>query len=321
MRQEANDRAWLTMAVWVAVVPFAAWAVLRWTGWEPLFRWGQLVAFTPYVVGAGVLVPLVALVLRCWWAAGVAAMVAVSLVWAVLPRALPDGNPGVDGPVLRVAAANLLKGEAEIADVLKLVRETKTDVLALQELTPGAETALHKAGLKGLLPHAVVLAEPGVTGSAVYSRHPLRAKPVIKVGFAQARVEVNVPGAPPVEVVSVHPCAPSTASMADCWRDGLRALPRAERGGPVRVLAGDFNATLDHGLMRDLLDSGYRDAADVMGEGLRTTWPNLGSHASRTPPTTLDHVLADGRVAVQSFGVRAIRGTDHRAVFATLRLP
>ncbi|MFG1701563.1 endonuclease/exonuclease/phosphatase family protein [Nonomuraea sp. M3C6] len=83
------------------------------------------------------------------------------------------------------------------------------------------------------------------------------------------------------------------------------------------MLAGDFNATLDHLPMRDLLAAGYRDAADVMGRGFLATWPQ----SSKMPGVTIDHVLADSRMAVREFGVAGLKGTDHRPVFAELRLP
>ena len=36
---------------------------------------------------------------------------------------------------------------------------------------------------------------------------------------------------------------------------------------------------------------------------------------------TIDHVLADERIGVRAVSVHSIPGTDHRAVFAVLRLP
>jgi endonuclease/exonuclease/phosphatase (EEP) superfamily protein YafD len=107
--------------------------------------------------------------------------------------------------------------------------------------------------------------------------------------------------------------------MEACWEDGLRALPAAD--GQARVLAGDFNATLDHGGLRRLLATGYRDAADVTGEGLLATWPYHGRRARTVPPVTLDHVLADRGIALRRFRTFALPRTDHRAIFAQLTLP
>ncbi|NUR90515.1 MAG: endonuclease/exonuclease/phosphatase family protein, partial [Nonomuraea sp.] len=97
---------------------------------------------------------------------------------------------------------------------------------------------------------------------------------------------------------------------------GLERLPRA--GGRPRVRAGDGNATLDHLPVRDLLASGYRDAADAMGRGLSPTWPQYGWGQLGV---AIDHVLADRRMGVRDFRVLPLARTDHRAVFAELRLP
>ncbi|MFI0446713.1 endonuclease/exonuclease/phosphatase family protein [Actinomadura sp. 6N118] len=146
---------------------------------------------------------------------------------------------------------------------------------------------------------------------------PLTELPMIEIGgFRQARATLEHPSGQRVEVVSVHPCSPSDVHDTPCWTDGLRALPRA--GGGLKVLAGDFNSTLDHRPPRDLLGSGYRDAADARGKALIPTWPQRWWNV---PDVTLDHVLADRRMAVEDFSVHSLPGTDHRAVFAALRLP
>src|SRR3954451_20396616 len=98
----------------------------------------------------------------------------------------------------------------------------------------------------------------------------------------------------------------------------MRALPGSGDGG-LRILAGDFNATLDHAELRRLLGRGYRDAAEQAGSGLHMTWPAGKS----LPPAVLaiDHVLADRRVRVASARTVAIPGSDHRGVLAELVLP
>ena len=91
--------------------------------------------------------------------------------------------------------------------------------------------------------------------------------------------------------------------------------------GPIRILAGDFNATLDHAELRRLLGTGYVDAAARVGAGLTPTWPYFGRRSTVTPKVTLDHVLADGRIGVRDFTVYPIPSTDHRAIVAELTLP
>jgi endonuclease/exonuclease/phosphatase (EEP) superfamily protein YafD len=103
----------------------------------------------------------------------------------------------------------------------------------------------------------------------------------------------------------------------DVWAHALDELPRAEPS-QLRILAGDFNATLDHRALRGVLSGGYADSADRAGTGLRATWPAL---PRRALPITIDHVLVDRRVRVERVRVERIPGSDHRAVIAELRLP
>ncbi|MET8006431.1 endonuclease/exonuclease/phosphatase family protein [Nonomuraea glycinis] len=314
-------RVWRKVLVWGAVTPFAGWTVLRVSGWEPVWPWTPLVAYTPYaavVAGAGL---LLAAAMRQRAAAVVALATTVVLAGTVLPRGFADGQhqASADGGTLRVLAANLLVGSADEAALVALVARLRPDVLALQELTPDALTHLDAAGLRTTLPYAVTRPKPGAGGSAVYARHPLTAAEAIEHGgFRQVRATLRHPSGPEVEIVSVHPCALRLYARQPCWRSGLRALPDAGDGsGPLRVLAGDFNATLDHLLVRELLATGYRDAADVTGHGFTATWPQGG----RLPGVAIDHVLADERMSVRAFGVHPLRGTDHRPVFAVLALP
>ncbi|MEW9548962.1 endonuclease/exonuclease/phosphatase family protein [Nonomuraea sp. NPDC050783] len=304
---------------WTAVTPFVLWAAVRVSGFEPGWPWVPVVAYTPYAAGAAALGGVLALALRRVAAGGAAFWAVVVLAAAVLPRTLADGGPRAEGPALRVLAVNLLMGRADTAELMGLVRRWRPDVLTLQEFTPGAMRRLEAAGVREELPYAVSRAREGVGGSAVYARHPLTAGATIQYGgFRQARAWLWHPGGARVEIVSVHPCAPKRPARQTCWQAGLDALPRG--GATPRVLAGDFNATLDHLPVRALLTAGYVDAADVMGRGLAATWPQEGS-TQRFPGVAIDHVLAGGGTAVRDFRVLSLRHTDHRPVFAELRLP
>lgn len=304
---------------WLVLLPFAGWLAVRGPGWErgPLV---MLVAFTPYVAAAAVLPVVVAAALRAWWPAAAAVAVAVGLAALVVPRAVA-ADPPADGRALRIATVNMWHGRASVADVAALVAARDVDVLALQEFSPDTARAMRDTGLAGRLPHQVQHAIPGTGGSALYSRYPLRDTGVRDNtgGFHQAYATVLPPGGPAVAVESVHPLAPSGIGTLADWAADLRAQPRATPGGPLRVLAGDFNATLDHHLLRRLLDSGYRDAAAATGGGLRGTWgPYDGDPI---PPVTIDHVLADRRMGVRAYGVHPVAVGDHRAVWAELVLP
>lgn len=310
-----------TLACWLAVAPGLAWAVVRLAGLER-GPGVQAVAFLPYVA-AWAPVPLVlALALRRRWPALVAAGTAVALLAVVAPRAVADRQPAVAGPTVRLLTANLLLGGADPGTVVGLVRAHRVDVLTVQEFTPGIAVELDRLGLAGLLPYRQLNPEVGSTGSGLYARFPISGGGVRHnrgLGFTQAYGTLAVPGAPPLRVESAHPAAPYAVRVVPAWWTDLRAEPHATPDGRLSVLAGDFNATLDHAPLRDLIDTGYVDAADAAGAGLTGTWgPYDGD---RIPPVTIDHVLADRRIGVRAVRVYGVPGSDHRAVLAELRLP
>ena len=315
---------WLTVGLWLLIAPFAVWAAARAFGLERGYPTVQLIAFTPYVALVS-LVPLALAVLtKRIWPAVAAAVVAVAFAACVLPRWISDTDTGAGvpaGPTLRVMSVNMLYGEAEPDHVVRLVRDGAVDVLAVQEYTEEGRTALRAAGLEETLPNAATYPRADAGGSAVYSRFPLADTGYRQLsgGFMQAHAAVRVPGAMEVYVESAHPCAPMGRVSDDCWLADLAAQPAATPGGPVNLLIGDFNATLDHEAFRQVVAKGYHDAADVAGAGLSTSWPY--DNRWYFPGVTLDHVLADERVGVRKVVIHRITGTDHRAVYAELVLP
>jgi endonuclease/exonuclease/phosphatase family metal-dependent hydrolase len=310
-----------TIACWLAVAPVVAWAALRLAGLErgPLV---QAVAFTPYVAAAALAPVVLALALRRRAPAVVAVLAALALVAAVAPRVVRDDRPTADGPALRLLTANLLKGGADPARLVELVRAHRVDVLTVQEFTPEIAAELDRLGLATLLPYRVLNPEVGTTGSGLYARHPLSGTGWRRnegFQFTQAYGTVAVPGAPPLRVESAHPAAPYAVDVVPDWWTDLRAQPPATPRGGLSILAGDFNATLDHAPLRDLIDTGYVDAADAAGTGLSGTWGPYDGDA--IPPVTIDHVLVDRRIEVRAVSVHGVPGSDHRAVLAELRLP
>jgi endonuclease/exonuclease/phosphatase (EEP) superfamily protein YafD len=309
----------LRIGLWLVVVGCTAWALVRLLGLDraggPLI---PLIAFTPYVAAGTLAVFGLAVALRAWWAAGITAVAAVALLMCVLPRSIPDRGGAGDGPRLRVLSSNMMIGGAEAGAIVELVRGHRVQLLAVQEFTPVAERALDAAGLSDLLPHRISYPQPGGGGSGIFSRFPLRDDGLrtLPSGFTQAAATVEVPGATPVSVESAHPCAPLPP---DCSRIDLTAQPPASPDGVVRVLVGDFNATLDHVRLRRLIATGYRDAASVTGRGFTASWPY--DERSWIPGVTIDHVLADPRVGVTDFGAYRVPDSDHRAILAELVLP
>jgi endonuclease/exonuclease/phosphatase (EEP) superfamily protein YafD len=315
MRRFAASRGADALA-WTAVAIWAIWALIRVLGLDHGSFLVAVIAFTPWMALVSPVPVLVAALLKRWLAC--VAAVAVMAVFAItlLPRSFgdPTAPAGAPGPTLAVMAVNVEYGRADADAVVSLVDRLGVEALAVAELTNGYVRELERAGLADRLPHSVLAAAPRARGTGLYAAAPLarRSAAPLPGGFELPRATLAGRG---VELVAVHSAPPT--SGADVWRTDLETLPSAlER--PMRILLGDFNATLDHDAFRDLLEHGYADAAETLGEGLTMTWPA----DRRLPPlVAIDHVLADERIGIREFSAHDVPGTDHRAVFAELALP
>jgi endonuclease/exonuclease/phosphatase (EEP) superfamily protein YafD len=303
---------------WTPAVMCAAWALARAFGLDAGYPAVPLITYTLFVLPVAVLATVVALALRQWAPAALAAAAAVALGGVIAPRAL-GGPDSVSGMPVRVMSANVLRGSGDAEILMANAREHRVDLLCVQELTPEFAAQLDGLGIARLLPHRVLSVQEGVSGSGIYSRYPLRRIPLADRASSSASARA-APGIT-IEVSSIHTIpVPASPSGVDGWGASLRQLPGASANGPIRVLAGDFNATLDQSDFRDLLDRGYYDAGERMGDGLAPTWPAIRS-TGRYLPVTIDHVLYDrDRVGVLDYDVLALPGSDHRTVYAELVL-
>ena len=305
---------------WGLAGALVAWTLIRALGLERGWPLVPLLSFTPYVAILALVVAVLALWRRWWAGVAVAGACAAILIALLVPRAVPNRAPeGAPGVRLRVLAANIAANDVTAKQMLDRVRRWDVDVFSVVELPPQTVLAYDRAGIRSLFPHRALQALPGFEGTGLYSRLPLRPVAAPRgTQFALAAAELDPPGAAPVRIVAVHVPAPIEGDAAAQRRRELRDLPGAGQG-PLRLLAGDFNATLDHADLRDLIGRGYHDTAEQAGTGLRPTWPA----DRRLVPAlvTIDHVLADRRIRVISARSVAIPGSDHRGVLAELLLP
>lgn len=315
LQEVGAGRYWL---VWVAAIPVALWAIVRTFGLESDALLTMAMVFTPYAAVAALLVVGVAVAVRNWAAAAVAALATACLAAAVLPRAIgSEVVPATGHETLTVLSANVYLGSADPSALVELVDRYHPDLLSVQELTPAFARGLRRAGIASRLPHSVLMAQPRGHGAGLYARHPLTPLPYqTHFLFRMPRARIILHDGRNLRVVAIHPQPPNMS--IDRWREALQSLPGTGAGTPW-VLAGDFNATLDQAEFRGLAGSGYRDAGEATGNGLEPTWP--GPDEFPRGLFAIDHVLVDSRLGVAEYGVDDLAGSDHRAIHAVLVLP
>lgn len=124
-------------------------------------------------------------------------------------------------------------------------------------------------------------------------------------------------------IVAVHAVSPKPQEMRN-WRSDLSYLATRCTGGNL-IMAGDFNATLDH--LRGYGQKGH-DFGDCTDSGAASGGAALGSWPTSLPQllgAQIDHVMYGSTwkvVAMKVVGTEDAAGSDHRPVVATLaRVP
>lgn len=323
MSAAATRIAPLTLgAAWVATTGLGAVALVRVLRPEtvPLLIGVQGVAHLA-LLGA---YPLVVLAVRRRRLGLLLASLALGVLQVVLmtgaigwhgPQALP-----ADHQAIRVVSANVLLDNPSLGGLADDVASEGADVVLLQEVTPQVLERLRSTALWARYPYRSLAPRPAFHGSATFSRDPITRQRTIDVAGSPMLVTDLLTAAGPLRVVNVHTVAPLTGPDARTWADQLDALAGlVERSPSPVVLAGDFNATLDHAPLDRLVGGDVRDAFEVAGTGLGATWPRWSRWPGLVPPLMrLDHVLVAGDVSVASLEARASVGSDHLRLVADL---
>ncbi len=278
-----------------------------------------LAALSPYLIVAGLVAMLLFAVVRRWVPTIVSALLCVVLLLVLLPRYLGPERGAVPSVPVRVLTANLGLGEADPKAVVAMARDA-ADILVVQELTPGLIAGLLAAGLDGVMPYRTVDPARNAQGIGIWSRYPIfDAQAVTGYQLAMRIARIGVPSvrfAP--TVLAVHLAAPWVQPLqyfrADLARfpTTLQAAARNAGSGAV-IVAGDMNSTYDMRPFRQLLDEGYRDAAEQAGAGLTRSFP-------ATPVFGIDHVLVRNATAA-SVQTVPVPGSDHRGLSTVIEIP
>ncbi|MBS1905691.1 MAG: endonuclease/exonuclease/phosphatase family protein [Actinobacteria bacterium] len=318
--------------------------------WPQFFHLEQTFPITQIVASRGVLVlaygAILLLALLLLFARplrGFAASIAVvallgggasAAILALRGVDMTQALPQKSSSSVRVLAWNTA-GEAVSADeIATTIVAQQADIVALPETTEavGEDIALklRDAGHPMWVHHVqyrpeitkgpdswqtTVLISPALGD---YSVIPSSADGSSNTSSVPSAVVMPVDGEGPT-VVAVHTVAPRQDEMAG-WSEDLRWVADQCPAGRNVILAGDFNATLDH--MGALGTAGgdlgaCRDAASRSGSGAVGTWPTSVPALVGAP---IDHVMATAQWRASGSAVLPAGpgGSDHRALITQL---
>lgn len=328
--------ALITLAL--AVVLFAPQVV----GLQRAIFVAQAISFRgPIVIGATILLLLILIAIAASRGARrLLGGVAVVLTLFVVASVVLVGSRGIGNPSLpeasdddiRVLSWNTRGDEPGSPAIAQLALEVDADVIALPETTEamGVEIAnqMSEAGSPMWVHTRTIDDEYKATATTLLISPELGDYVVVTdegdTGTLPSVVAKPLGGDGPT-IVAAHPVAPTPSNM-NTWRSDLDWLG-GQCSGNV-VIAGDFNATIDHvaGLAAEGPGSdgtGYdlgecTDGARATGNGAVGTWttglpPLLGAQ--------IDHVMASSNWSFSGFEVITAEdrsGSDHRPIVAQL---
>ncbi|MDQ0613356.1 endonuclease/exonuclease/phosphatase (EEP) superfamily protein YafD [Microbacterium sp. W4I4] len=321
-----------------------ATAILVWPQFfqlETTFPLAQIIASRALVfAGFAVIVILALLLMLARPMRGFAASIlivaligasATGLVGAT--RGLGTGSlPAKTDAALRVLTWNT-NGAAVSADrIAKVITEQQVDIVALPETSEqvGEQIAIRMrdAGDPMWVHHVNIRPDvangPQAWQTTILISAKLGEYSVIassrdgssNTSSVPSAVAMPVDGTGPT-IVAVHAVAPREDAM-DRWRSDLAWIADQCPAGDF-ILAGDFNATLDH--MASFGSDGgtmgrCHDVASATGNGTAGTWPASVPSLLGAP---IDHVMAsDNWQATGSLVLDDAGGSDHRALVAQL---
>lgn len=296
---------WILLALWAfrlgesVAVLWVATAVLH------------LVLFGAWVVlGVGLILRRRILVL----AAVVTIAAQLVVTWPLLPW---SGSETANADPVTVASINLYDDNPDTNASIRAIAEDPPDILAIQEFTPAARTAMDEVLGPDQYPHRIAVPVEGTAGKAIYSRFAMTQVDSGETAAFTLTADVDVPDGGQLRVFNVHTFGPQ-AGDPGIWIRSFHELDRvlAETDGSW-IAIGDYNATVDHRVYRDLLRGDRHDAHLMTGRGSARSWP---ANKAIPPFVLIDHAVLSGDLVATGTRERTIRGADHRLIEVDLDL-
>jgi endonuclease/exonuclease/phosphatase (EEP) superfamily protein YafD len=329
------------LGILVTIAAAIGAAIITWPQFFRLERetpFAHLVSLRPVLVLACAAIAVVALLLCLGrrtraFGAGVALIAVVAGVAnAGILATRGFGSTHLPDPTdesIRVMTWNTAGEATDVDAVVKTAIAMQVDVVALPETNADTGEAIavamrergnpmwvHEENYEGWdATYTTLLISPDLGDYAVVES---ASSGTTNTSVVPSVVAMPVDGNGPT-FVAVHAVAPRANAM-DEWRADLRWLADQCASENV-IMAGDFNATLDH-MARYGTDGGdlgrCSDAAKTTGNGAVGTWDTAWPALLGTP---IDHVMAtDAWTATGSVVLTSLDGTasDHRPVVVQL---
>jgi endonuclease/exonuclease/phosphatase (EEP) superfamily protein YafD len=212
-----------------------------------------------------------------------------------------------------LVVANVFVDNETPADAAKQIVETAADVVIIVESTSDFMATFDQNGGTEAYPNRVV--DPDVTSDYAIAvvtdrtlgpRSEFRSIGPLRVAIA----DIDVEGTNTL-IVALNPMATVDDGGHETWKEQLEALTGflPTLTGPV-VVAGDLNSSRYRPEFEQILELGYTDAIDALGEGLSPSFKlTAGNEVGAV--VRLDHALTSAGVHGVSMRNLGACGSDH----------
>jgi endonuclease/exonuclease/phosphatase (EEP) superfamily protein YafD len=259
---------------------------------------------------------LAPLVFRRWKFAAVPAVLAAVNLAVIAPLYFGGSPAEATGRRLRVLSLNVEARNSNYLAVEQLVRSTKPDFVVLIDVTKSWEMAMQS--LRRTYPYSKIIASPGGSGIALYSRiEPehvetpnmgLVARPLIIGSF---RIDER-----PLTIIAAHTRSPRSPEALDDRNHQFVELARLVQNTPGEVmLIGDLNSTSWSPDFAELVSAG-RLIDSRHGWGVQATWP-VQVPSLQIP---IDHCLVSPGIKIRERRVERAVGSDHYPILVDFSL-
>lgn len=303
----------------VVVIPAVALAGLSLASFAGRWVWWLDVLANFRAQFAMALVVLGLVVLASKWKKSAIAVLVVAGINLAFVAPLYVGSPGesdASAPTLRVLSFNILSDNQSFNEVVEFIEATDPDLVFLHEASRPWEAAMKSSGLN----YEVIKARSDdlIFGTLVMARDEIEAFS-FGYGIAEPRA-VSMTYHPdawpvPIEILTTHPLAPTSAERADL-RDAqleFAANWAADREGYFFVV-GDLNSTPWSWPFRNLVTKGDLENSQ-RGFGLQPSFPTTSNTLLRVP---IDHLLHSPALKVRDRRLGPALGSDHYPLIVDL---
>jgi endonuclease/exonuclease/phosphatase (EEP) superfamily protein YafD len=248
------------------------------------------------------------------------ASIALICLLPALKSLLPHRIAPATGPKLRVMSMNLKFTQSHADLIERQILQYKPDVLALEDYTPFAESAIEIAA-GNMYPYRHFYFNY-LQGLAIYSRLPFAETPTTTFTITRRQIRAVILFEGRAIVIYVeHPYSPR--SMRRILNNRLATSDLAGQVNrdkfPV-IAAGDFNFTDTTPNEAVLKRVGLSDAFESAGHGRGSTWPMEPKWKQWLPGVRIDHIFFSRQLDCTWFAVGQYDGSDHLPIVADIAI-